>query len=235
MISILALGLLIGMQHALEADHVAAVSAIATRQSSTRKIVSHGALWGAGHTLTLMIVAGGALLLGMEISDQLSTMLEGFVGIMLVLLGAHLVYMLVRQRIHYHLHRHGDAKPHLHAHSHAGETRPHEIVEHDHEHPKSLPVRTLLIGMVHGMAGSAALLVLTAQTVQTPLLGFGYVVLFGIGSVFGMALLSAAIAVPLTYTARTLTWAHRGIQGTVAVWTLGLGAFVVYQSAGAII
>ncbi len=85
------------------------------------------------------------------------------------------------------------------------------------------------------MAGSAALLVLTAQTVQSPLLGFGYVVLFGFGSVFGMALLSAAIAVPLTYTARTLTWAHRGIQGTVAVWTMGLGSYVVYHSAGALI
>jgi len=231
MISILALGLLIGMQHALEADHVAAVSAIAANQSSRRKIIAHGAIWGIGHTLTLMIIAGGALFLGYKISGDVSAWLETAVGVMLVLLGGHLLIKIVRERIHFHMHRHGDKGEHFHAHSHAGEARPHEIVEHDHAHPKKLPIRTLLIGMMHGLAGSAALLVLTAQTVQSPILGFGYVVLFGLGSVFGMAILSAIIAVPISYSAAALTWANRAIQGVVAVWTAALGFYVIAVSA----
>lgn len=235
MISILFLGLLIGMQHALEADHVAAVSAIAARQSSARKIISHGALWGIGHTLTLMGVAGGALMLGLEISDEMAGWLEAGVGVVLVLLGGQLLVTLIRERIHFHLHRHDNDHVHFHAHSHAGETESHDKVLHDHEHPTKLPYRTLLIGMIHGMAGSAALLVLTAQTVQSPIVGFGYVVLFGIGSVFGMAVLSAVIAIPMTYTARALTWANRSIQGVVAVWTLALGSYVIYHSSQIVI
>ncbi|NQV99977.1 MAG: urease accessory protein [Rhodospirillales bacterium] len=230
MISILALGLLIGMQHALEADHVAAVSAIAARQTSARKIISHGAVWGVGHTITLMIVAGFGLFLGLEISGEMSGWLESAVGLVLILLGGHLLFKLIRDRIHFHRHRHGNNHEHFHAHSHAGEKQAHEKLAHDHQHRNKLPVRTLLVGMMHGLAGSAALMVLTAQTVQSPVIGFGYIVLFGIGSVLGMAALSAVIAVPLSYSARALTWANRGIQSAVAVWTLFLGLYVVYQS-----
>lgn len=230
MISILALGLLIGMQHALEADHVAAVSAIASQQSSPRSIISHGAVWGIGHTLTLMLVAGCGLFVGLELSNEMAGWLESAVGVMLVVLGGHLLIRLIRDRIHFHRHRHGNDRVHFHAHSHAGETQPHETLPHDHQHPNKLPVRTLLIGMMHGMAGSAALMVLTTQTVQSPIVGFAYIVLFGLGSVLGMAALSAVIAVPLSYSARALTWANRGIQSVVAVWTLFLGIYVIYHS-----
>ena len=230
MLSILALGLLIGMQHALEADHMAAVSAIAARQSSARKIISHGAVWGIGHTLTLMIVAGGVLYLGMQISANMSAWMETAVGVILVVLGGHLLVKLFKERIHFHFHRHQGEPVHIHAHSHAGEKGAHEKLPHNHDHPNKLPWRTLLIGMMHGMAGSAALLVLTAQTVSSPLIGMGYVVLFGVGSVLGMAALSALIAIPLSYSSKMLTWANRGIQGAVGVWTLALGTYIVYHS-----
>lgn len=231
MFSILALGLLIGMQHALEADHVAAVSAIAVRQSSPRKIISHGALWGIGHTFTLMFIAGGALYLGIEISETVSAWLEVAVGVVLVLLGGNLLVQLIKERVHFHFHSHNAAKKHLHAHSHAGETDAHEKLLHNHEHSNKLPWRTLLIGMMHGMAGSAALLLLTTQTVSSPHVGLGYVALFGVGSVLGMAALSAVIAIPLSRSAAALTWANRGIQGGVGVWTLVLGGYIIYQSA----
>lgn len=231
MFSILALGLLIGMQHALEADHVAAVSAIAVRQSSPRKIISHGALWGIGHTITLMFIAGGALYLGIEISETVSAWLEVAVGVVLVLLGGNLLVQLIKERVHFHFHSHNAAKKHLHAHSHAGETDAHEKLPHNHEHSNKLPWRTLLIGMMHGMAGSAALLLLTTQTVSSPHVGLGYVALFGVGSVLGMAALSAVIAIPLSRSAAALTWANRGIQGGVGVWTLVLGGYIIYQSA----
>jgi high-affinity nickel permease len=230
MFSILALGLLIGMQHALEADHLAAVSAISARKTSARKIISHGAFWGIGHTLTLMGVAGGALYLGLEISTKTSAWMETVVGIMLVLLGGNLLVQLIKERIHYHFHRHNAEKLHLHAHSHAGEKGAHEKFIHNHEHSNVLPWRTLLIGMIHGMAGSAALLVLTTQIISSPLLGLSYVGLFGLGSVFGMAALSALIAIPLSRSATALTWVNRVIQGGVGVWTLLLGAYVIFQS-----
>jgi high-affinity nickel permease len=230
MFSILALGLLIGMQHALEADHLAAVSAIAARKTSARKIISHAAFWGMGHTITLMGIAGGALYLGLEISEKTSAWMETVVGIMLILLGGNLLVGLIKERIHFHYHYHNAEKLHIHAHSHADEKGTHEKLLHNHEHSNVLPWRTLLIGMIHGMAGSAALLILTTQIVSSPLVGLIYVGLFGLGSVFGMAALSALIAIPLSRSATALTWVNRVIQGGVGVWTLLLGAYVIFQS-----
>lgn len=228
-LGILVLGLFIGMQHALEADHVAAVSSIAAKQSSVRRIITHGAVWGVGHTLTLMLIAGGALLFGLVITDAVAGWLEFTVGLMLIGLGGNLVYTMIKERIHFHRHRHDDLT-HFHAHSHKGETAPHDPNLHDHAHPKGLPVRTLLVGMMHGMAGSAALMVLTATTVGSVPMGFAYIVLFGLGSVVGMAVLSAFIAVPLTWTAKALTWANRSIQGAVGVATVILGWFVIEEN-----
>ncbi|MEK9722908.1 MAG: hypothetical protein VW405_05415, partial [Rhodospirillaceae bacterium] len=180
MLGTLFLGLLIGMQHALEADHIAAVASLASRQTSARRVVAHGAVWGIGHTLTLMGFAGAALFLNLTVGDALSSYLEAGVGVMLVGLGGHLLYRLARDRIHFHMHRHGDGVVHFHAHSHRGEDGAHRNSEHDHRHPRSLPVRTLLIGMMHGMAGTAALLVLTTTSVADPWLGIAYIALFGV-------------------------------------------------------
>jgi ABC-type nickel/cobalt efflux system permease component RcnA len=232
--SILLLGLLIGMQHALEADHVAAVASIAARQRSLGRIVAHGAVWGLGHTVTLMAVAGAAVLLGLHLAPALAGWLEAAVGVMLVLLGGQLLLRLWRDRVHFHSHRHADGRAHFHAHAHrdepVGHDRAHAGMPHNHDHPRGLPWRTLLIGMVHGMAGSAALLVLTAATVADPWLGLGYVTLFGLGSIAGMAALSAVIAVPLGYTARALTWANRAIQGLIGAGTTALGLVIVART-----
>ena len=228
MFEFLTLAILVGMSHALEADHVAAVSSMASRQTSVKQIVRTGAVWGLGHTLTLMLFAGAAIIFGFAISDGLSGILEFVVGVMLVGLGGHIIYRLWRDRVHFHVHSHGTDQ-HFHAHSHAGEVQEHTESSHDHDH-KPFPVRTLLVGMMHGMAGSAALLVLTASTAPTITSGFLYVVLFGIGSMFGMAALSALIAVPISYSARMLTWANRSIQGATGLGTMALGLFVMYET-----
>lgn len=218
------------MQHAVEADHVAAVAAIASRRTSVRNIVRHGAVWGLGHTLTLMAFAGVAVFLGLQINDRLAHGLEAGVGVMLVLLGAHVLYRLWKDRIHFHAHRHGDGTVHIHAHSHKDETRAHDPARHEHEHPERLPVRTLLVGMMHGLAGSAALVVLTSASMDTPTMGFAYVTLFGIGSIAGMAALSALIAVPLSYTARALTVANRFLRVGIGFGTILLGLSVTWDS-----
>jgi len=229
--SILLLGALMGMQHALEADHIAAVSSIVCRSRSPGRVVRHGVVWGLGHTVTLAAVAGLAPTTGLTMDGRLAAWLEGGVGMMLVVLGLHVLFRLLRDRVHFHMHRHDDSTVHFHAHSHAGETCGGHGFLHEHEHRGSVPVRTLLVGMMHGLAGSAALMVLTAATIRDPLTGVHYVLLFGLGSVGGMAVFSALIAVPLTWTARTLTAANNFLQGAVGTATAGIGLVVLYRAA----
>jgi cytochrome c biogenesis protein CcdA len=228
MFAILGLGFLLGMQHALEADHIAAVSSIAARRTGVGDIVKHGLTWGLGHTLTLFAFAGAAILLGHAIPEHIAQPLEAAVGIMLVGLGANVLWRLWRDRVHFHQHGHGDGTRHLHVHSHANETIPHERSVHAHEH--GFRWRSLLVGLTHGMAGSAALLVLAVSQVASPVYGLLYVLLFGIGSMFGMGALSAVIAVPLALSARWLTWANGGLQTAVGIVTIGIGVMTIHST-----
>ena len=228
MFGILGLGFLLGMQHALEADHIAAVSSIAARRSQIGDIVKHGLTWGLGHTLTLFVFAGVAILLGRAIPETVAKPIEGAVGIMLIGLGAHVLWRLWRDRVHFHRHGHADGTVHFHAHSHAGDTLPHGSTAHTHEH--GFRWRTLLVGLMHGMAGSAALLVLAVTQASSPMAGLGYVALFGIGSMIGMAALSAVIAVPLAVSARFLTLANRVLQGAVGAVTIAIGLVTLVEN-----
>ncbi|HEV7634063.1 MAG TPA: urease accessory protein [Bradyrhizobium sp.] len=228
MFGILGLGFLLGMQHALEADHIAAVSSIAARRTHVGDIVKHGLTWGLGHTLSLFVFAGVAIVLGRAIPDELARPLETAVGIMLVGLGAHVLWRLWRDRVHFHRHGHDDGTVHIHAHSHAGETVAHARAAHTHTH--GFRWRTLLVGLMHGMAGSAALLVLAASRASNPAAGLGYVALFGIGSMVGMGALSTVIAVPLAISARWLTVANRGLQGAVGVVTIAIGITTIAET-----
>jgi hypothetical protein len=228
MFGVLGLGFLLGMQHALEADHIAAVSSIAARRSHVADIVKHGLTWGIGHTLTLFVFAGAAILLGHAIPETAARPMETAVGVMLIGLGAHVLWRLWRDRVHFHRHGHGDGTVHFHAHSHAGEATPHARAAHAHEH--GFRWRTLLVGLMHGMAGSAALLVLVVSQASSPAVGLAYVALFGIGSMIGMGALSTIIAVPLVVSARWLTWANRGLQGAVGLATIAIGVMTVVET-----
>ena len=225
MLPILGLGFVIGLQHALEADHLAAVASIASRHSRPGDIVRHGLTWGLGHTLTLFLLAGAAFLLGSAIPDSLAQKLEFAVGVMLFLLGAQVLWRVRRDKLHVHLHQHAgeDAAPHLHVHSHAREEASHARSPHQHEH-RGFRWRTLLVGVMHGMAGSAALLLLAMAQVKDPRRGLAYILVFGLGSMVGMGLVSAVLAVPLAFSARFLTWANRGLQVGIGVCTACLGA-----------
>lgn len=229
MLSVLALGFLIGMRHALEADHVAAVATLTSQTKSVRDAVPLGLLWGAGHTVTLFIFCSAALLLGTLIPDDLARFLELAVGVMLIVLGGDVLVRLVRERIHFHAHRHDGGIVHFHAHSHAGEKR-HDPGHHIHVHGKGIKVRAFMIGIMHGMAGSAALIVLTASSISSTAVGFAYITLFGLGSVLGMGLLTTAIVWPLNRLGRTLTWMHNGAKGCIGVFTVVLGAVIVLDS-----
>lgn len=229
--SILMLGFLLGMRHALDADHLAAVATLATRSRSVAQTMGLGVAWGTGHTLTLMLFGGAVLLLGLALPLQAAQALEFAVGVMLVLLGADVLYRLWRDRIHFHWHRHAGGLAHVHAHSHRDERSPHDPARHRHRHLGDLPARALLVGMVHGMAGSAALILLSLEAAESVPLGLGYIALFGLGSILGMAALSLAIAVPLRITSARLTRVYGGISTAVGLATVLLGGHVMYRIA----
>ena len=227
-LSILVVGLLLGVKHATEADHLAAVATLATRQGSLAQTLRQGVAWGVGHTLTLLLFGGAVLWLGQVISPGLEQALETAVGLMLMLLGADVLRRLVRDRIHFHVHRHGPRTTHVHAHNHRGEGR-HADSAHRHAHPKRWPLRALAVGMMHGLAGSAALVVLTMQSIPSVGLGVGYIALFGLGSIAGMALLSVVIAVPLKLSSGYLTRVHHAMTTLVGVFSCALGAAMVVE------
>jgi ABC-type nickel/cobalt efflux system permease component RcnA len=233
MFSILILGLLLGLQHAMEADHLAAVASLTTRDSSLRDAARQGAAWGVGHSLTLLLVGGSVLLIDGIIGEQLSLLLESAVGVMLVLLGTDVLLRLWRKRVHFHVHSH-DSGSHFHAHSHAPGGR-HEADPHHHRHAKKLPLRSLIVGMVHGMAGSAALIVFALGSVQSHWEGLAYIAIFGVGSIFGMTVLAVIISLPLRWSARSLTWAHNGLTAGLGIFTLGLGVLVLHHTSQALI
>lgn len=228
-LSILVVGLLLGMKHATDADHLAAVATLATRQATLAQTLRLGLVWGVGHTLTLLLFGGAVLVLGRAVSPDLEQALETGVGVMLVLLGADLLRRLVRDRIHFHRHRHDGGAEHVHAHGHRGEGR-HELSPHRHTHaPRRWPLRALAVGMMHGLAGSAALVMLSLKSAPTWPLGLGYIALFGIGSIAGMALLSVAIAVPLRLSAGRLVGLHRTTAALVGAFTVALGCVIVVE------
>ncbi len=234
LLSVLALGFLIGMQHALDADHVAAVASLVDREKRVGGITRYGAFWGMGHTLTLLLVAGGAVVLGIGIGELFASGVELAVGIMLVFLGGRLLWRMRRERIHFHLHHHGDGRWHLHAHSHAGEATPHDPHSHHHAHPEGPPWKALFVGLMHGLAGSAPLVLLVATSLGSPLLALLYIAIFGAGSIVGMAALSMALAVPLVWSARFMTRLNLLLRIAIGVAAMAIGLDIAGSSAAAL-
>ncbi len=236
MLTILGLGFLLGLQHAMEADHVAAVAALTSGDGGSgrlRRALRHGLFWGLGHALALTTFAGLVVLARGHIPGGLSLVLELAVAVMLISLGLMVVWRVVRERLHFHLHHHADGKVHFHAHSHAGEHRAHDTNRHDHNH--SLDHwghnvrRSLMVGIMHGLAGSAALIALAApgQWLQ----GVGFVLLFGLGSIAGMVVLSSVIALPLVLSGRLMTGLNRGLQLGIGLFSIAIGGYYAYAQA----
>jgi hypothetical protein len=206
--SLLALGFVLGLRHAIEVDHLAAVSTIVTDRRSLLRSTLVGALWGLGHTLALLIAGAGVLLLRYPLTDRMAHMFELCVGLMLIFLGANVLWTLVRR----------------------GASHTHEltaIAPHSHGNVW-LVSRPLLVGMVHGLAGSAPLLLLMLTVMSSPLAAFSYIAVFGVGSIMGMTIMSLVVSVPARLTvqfART----NLALRGLTALFSVGLGLSIVYE------
>jgi ABC-type nickel/cobalt efflux system permease component RcnA len=226
LLNTLLLGFLIGLKHALEVDHVAAVASLVSKTTSIRECLTLGTSWGLGHIITLFIFSSIVLILDTVVSAQLALTLEFFVGCMLVFMGGTIIKNIVKKRIHLHMHNHSDGTTHLHFHSHLQDN-----VEHQHTHPKQFSIRALLVGMMHGMAGSAALIVLTLDSVLSIGARLVYIFLFGVGSVVGMILLSLLIIIPLRHSEYAANHAYQGLQVFIGLVTLFLGMIIMYETS----
>lgn len=224
-ISVLVLGLSLGVRHALDADHLAAVSAMVSERATLRHASLIGALWGVGHTLALLGAGVAVILLHLEIGARTTLALEFGVAIMLIGLGVNALRKLLRgARLHFHAHQHG-GHAHVHPHLHDGSAEP---VPHTHHHLR-VGTRPLFVGVVHGLAGSAALMLLVLSTIPSPLLGFGYIALFGVGSIGGMVCMSALVGLPMHLTAERFARAHLAVCALAGVFSLGCGLFMAYE------
>ncbi|MDQ3653053.1 MAG: hypothetical protein M3458_22800 [Acidobacteriota bacterium] len=227
--SVLLLGLVVGLKHAVEADHLAAVSTIVSERKSILSSSIVGFLWGLGHTMTLLIAGLAVILLHIRISERTALALEFCVGIMLIALGANVIRKLARgDKLHIHQHTHGGYR-HVHFHTHDSFSVSHVATEAHTHHGFSLNLRPLFVGMVHGLAGSAALMLLVLSTIQSPLVGLFYILIFGVGSIGGMMAMSALVGVPFHLTANRFARANFAVRGLAALFSLMFGAFMVYE------
>ncbi|HTS52120.1 MAG TPA: hypothetical protein VMH26_02500 [Burkholderiales bacterium] len=256
---IVVVGFLLGMLHATDADHVIAISTIVSRQGNVKSAASIGALWGVGHTVTVFLVGGAIILFSLVIPPRLGLGMEFAVALMLIALGVYTlqgVSRWVRENVfaapdgrfpghahpgsqagaHLHPHVHGDYV-HVHVHGHAAD---------DHGHPESATpqawldrrlsgvaayqaVRPLAIGVVHGMAGSAAIALLILAQIREPLWALLYLLLFGVGTIAGMMLITTAIALPFAYSLQRLPHLNLWMRLAAGLLSLGLGLYLAYR------
>src|SRR5688500_13387039 len=175
--SVLAIGFALGLQHAIEADHLAAVSTIVSEKKSLLTASVVGGFWGLGHTIALLAVGAVVIFLKVQLSETVEARLEAVVGAMLILLGLNALRKLFSaDKVHVHPHEH-DGLEQIHIHSHEHEPQP--------SHIRCGP-RSTLIGLVHGLAGSAALMLLILPIIPSPAVALLYIVIFGIGPIGGM-------------------------------------------------
>lgn len=245
---ILALGFFLGVRHATDPDHVIAVTTLVTRYRSARSAAVVGAAWGIGHTLTILAAGGAIILLGWVIPVRVGLSLELSVGLMLIILGvislAGSFRRLRRSRhqetpegtAHTHAHSHGDFV-HTHPHGHRPEAHPHGPEETPLSRldrwlggmgPYQL-VRPLIVGVVHGLAGSAAVALLVLATIKDPAWAVFYLAIFGMGTIVGMVLVTMVIALPFTYADRRLARLGMGLRIASGAISVGFGLFLAYQ------
>lgn len=221
---VLGLGLVLGVKHALDADHLAAISTIVSERKTLLSSCLVGALWGVGHTIALLAAGIAVIVLHLELGHRTGLLLEFGVAVMLVALGVNALRKLRHGgTLHLHAHQHG-AHLHVHPHIHVDEPDPPEM-----HHGWRVGARPLLVGMVHGLAGSAALMLLVLATIPSPVVGFAYLAVFGAGSTGSMLCMSALMSLPLRLTAKYFSRADLAVRTLAGLFSLGLGMLMAYR------
>ncbi len=211
LVSILFLGFSLGMRHATDSDHVIAVTTIVSRQRTIGSAALTGVFWGIGHSLTLLVVGGAIIFFGIVIPQRVGLSLEFGVGLMLILLGTLNLRGTIRL---------------LRSGAQGAENDPDTTRERDRPYGRGM--RPALIGVVHGLAGSAAVALLVVPLIQRPIWALIYLLVFGLGTIAGMMLMTATIAVPITYGSR-FQFFNRHFGAAAGLASVAFGLFLVYQ------
>jgi high-affinity nickel permease len=248
-LAILAIGFFLGMRHATDPDHVIAVSTIVSRERFIAKAAFIGVLWGLGHTLTILAVGAAIILFGLAIPVRVGLTMEFCVGLMLILLGVVNLTGAMKWMSekfspahppvtgeHAHLHQH-DANLHFHWHSHgqasehhAGSLAPPQSLERSFAGlGRYQALRPLFVGVVHGLAGSAAVALLVLSAIRDPKWAVLYLLVFGVGTIAGMMLITGIIALPFSFAGYRFAWLNRSLVTGSGILSLAFGLFVCYQ------
>lgn len=234
--AVLGIGLVFGLKHATEVDHVVAITTIVSRHKNVFRSAIVGALWGAGHTASLLLIGIIVLTLRVAIPERVSGWLEFGVALMIVGLGVSALWRATRKNREIHVHQHshdGLSHTHVHFHEHENKHNPSSRTAHSHAVSR-VGWKPVLVGMMHGLAGSGALTLLVLTQISSSLLGLLYVVTFGFGSIVGMLLMSGLIGLPFAFTSGKFTHLHQGLQTLAAVLSICFGvwyAFRVYSGS----
>jgi high-affinity nickel-transport protein len=248
LVSLLVLGFLLGIRHATDADHIVAIATIVSRERDLRGSAMIGAVWGIGHTLTIVVVGGAIILFGIVIPPRLGLAMEFGVGIMLILLGALTLAGMggvIRQAASVvrrspqpidHVHVHGDYV-HRHAQGVGGE-------QHGHREDRTPLarldarfgglrlyqwVRPLAVGTVHGLAGSAAVALLVLTLVRDPVWAIAYLLLFGAGTIGGMMVITLGLSAPFAFTSSSLPRLNVRLRAAAGLISFAFGLFLIYE------
>lgn len=205
-------GLFLGIKHAFEADHMIAVTTMVTEQKDPKKAALIGTFWGIGHTTSLFVIGVFVLFLRINIPEKVSLTFELLIGFMLIFLGLRSI--LQSKRIHEHEHTHGDqAHSHLHSSHHP----------HRHHH------RSFLIGSLHGLAGSGALMLLVLATIKNIQQGIFYILIFGFGSIVGMTIMSFIVGLPFIFSSNKFNNVEKWLRIGAGLLSLLFGIYMIYE------
>ena len=226
--SILGIGFLLGLKHSFDADHLLAVSTIVSERKSFWSSSFIGMLWGLGHTASLLIVGLAVIVFHLQIPEPLGRWMEVFVALMLTGLGVHVLWKIHKgATFHLHIHSHHD-RVHVHPHFHESSAVHSHNKEHLHHHSVKIGKKPIIVGMMHGLAGSAGLMLMILATISSQTLAMLYIGIFGAGSIGGMMLMSMVIAVPFALTARYQRL-HMIVRTTAGILSVGSGIFLAWH------
>ncbi len=219
---------MLGLRHALDTDHLAAVSTVLAERPSILASSAVGLCWGLGHTLTLLLVGSIVLISGFHISEEFELIAESGVGMLLIVLGVSLALKLYREQWHVHRHHH-DGALHVHLHSHQRQD------DHGHRHWMANSIRPLCIGMVHGLAGSAALTLTVLATTTGVAAGILSIFIFGLGSIVGMMVIGMTITIPVIWSRSINRRLFVGVQGFASLASVLVGIWMLVKLVPSII
>jgi cytochrome c biogenesis protein CcdA len=215
-IVILLTSLGLGLAHSLDADHVVAVTTLVCNNKSIRKSVTSATVWGIGHSAVLLAVGSAVLILRVAIPESVVNVFEFAAAILLVILGIYVIRPLIMEGIHLHQHKAGIAHKHTHSHSHTPDTPGHRQLH-----------KSALTGVLQGLGGTAALMLVTLTTVSTVEMGILFIVIFGVGVILGMVCISCLVGSVIAYAANRLEKVHKIIIAVTGSLSIAFGIGII--------